>query len=80
MAFIEGLPKSQNKEQILVVIDRFTKYAHFIAMKHLISLKMMAKSFVDNVYKLHGLPTIMVKDRDIIFTSQLSQGLFRSLV
>jgi hypothetical protein len=34
MDFIEKLPKSSGYDTILVVVDRFTKYAHFIALKH----------------------------------------------
>lgn len=79
MDFIEGLPTSQNKDLILVVVDRFTKYAHFIAMKHPISVQSVTKAFTDNVFKLHGLPTVMVTDRDRIFTSKLWQDLFKSL-
>jgi hypothetical protein len=42
---------------ILVVVDRFTKYAHFIAMKHPITVKIVAKAFIENIFKLHGLPS-----------------------
>jgi hypothetical protein len=79
MDFVEGLPLSENKDMILVVVDRFTKYAHFISMKHPITAKTMAKAFSEHIFKLHGLPTVMVTDRDIIFTSALWQDLFKSL-
>ena len=34
MDFVEGLPKSQMKEVLMVVVDRFTKFVHFIALSH----------------------------------------------
>jgi hypothetical protein len=79
MDFVEGLPVSENKDIILVVVDRYTKYAHFISLKHPINVRVVAKAFSDNVFKLHGLPTVIVTDRDKIFTSALWQDLFKSL-
>ena len=34
MDFIEGLPKSQGYTVIMVLVDRLTKFAHFVAVKH----------------------------------------------
>ena len=79
MDFVEGLPTSENKDMILVVVDRFTKYAHFISLKHPITVKTVAKAYTDNIFKLHGLPSVIVTDRDGIFTSNLWQDLFKSL-
>lgn len=64
MDFVEGLPSSNNKDLLLVVVDIFTKYAHFIALKHPITVQIVAKAFVENMFKLHSLPTVIVTDRD----------------
>ena len=69
MDFIEGLPKSEGKEVIFVVVDRFSKYAYFMALIHPFSASSVAKVFMDNVYKLHGFPATIVSDRDPVFLS-----------
>jgi hypothetical protein len=77
MDFVEGLPNSLGKSVIYVVVHRFSKYAHFIALKHPYSAIMVAQEFFENVFKLHGLPTSIVCDRDPTFTSNLWRELFR---
>ena len=52
--FIEGLPKSQGYDTILVVIDKFSKYSHFLPLAHLFSALSVAHLYFNNVYKLHG--------------------------
>ena len=69
MDFIEGLPKSEGYTVILVVVDKFTKYAHFIPIKHPYTAHTIAQSVFDNVVKLHGMPKTIVSDRDKLFTS-----------
>lgn len=75
--FIEGLPKSANVDTILVVIDTFSKYAHFLPLSHPFTAFKVAQLFLDSVYKLHGMPTSIISDRDRVFTSHLWQDLFR---
>jgi len=77
--FIEGLPLSQNANVILVVVDRFTKYSHFLSLKHPFTAHQVALLLLDSVVKLHGLPKTMVSDRDKIFLSTVWQDLFTAL-
>jgi hypothetical protein len=58
MDFIEGLPQSGNANYIMVIGDKFTKFAHFLPHKHSYTAETVARFFLDNVYKLHGLPEI----------------------
>lgn len=56
MDFIEKLPEYDGAYTILVIIDRFSKYGHFLAMKHPFTAVQVADVFLDNVFKLHGMP------------------------
>ena len=58
MDFIEGLPKSKAKSVILVVVDRFTKYAHFIAMSHPYTALTVAELYWRHIHRLH-VPTTL---------------------
>jgi hypothetical protein len=75
--FVEGLPRSHNADTILVVVDTFSKYAHFLPLLHPFSALKVAQVYLDSMYKLHGLPLSIVSDRDRIFTNHLWQELFR---
>jgi Integrase core domain len=79
MDFISGLPKSMGKDVLLVVIDKFTKYGHIIPLSHPFKAPVVAQVFLDQVYRLHGLPTQIITDRDPIFTSTFWQILMNSL-
>jgi transposase InsO family protein len=77
MDFIDGLPKVHGKSVILTVVDRFSKYAHFIALSHPYSAASVARAFFDGIVRLHGFPTSIVSDRDPVFTSHLWRDLFQ---
>ncbi|XP_022846402.1 uncharacterized protein LOC111369155 [Olea europaea var. sylvestris] len=55
------LPTSGSKNVIFVVVDKFTKYAHFLTLSHTFTAPTIAKLFLDNIYKLHGMPHSIVE-------------------
>lgn len=77
MDFVEGFPKVNGKTIILSVVDRFSKYAHFLALTHPYTASSVARAFFEGVVRLHGIPSSIVRDRDPIFTSKFWEELFR---
>lgn len=79
MDFVEGLPPSGQYNCLLVIVDRFSKYGHFIPLAHPYTAAKVASLFVDHVFKLHSLPETIVCDRDVVFTSHFWRDLFRAI-
>ena len=68
---------SEGYNCILVIVDLFSKYAHFLSLRHPFTAATVAKLFISQVYRLHGMPSALVSDRDKIFTSALWRELFK---
>ena len=58
MDFIEGIPMAGGVNVIVVVVDRLSKYAHFIATKHPFSAKQVAATFIDKIVRKHGIQSL----------------------
>ena len=74
--FIEGLPKSENYDSILVIVDRLSKYAHFLGFKHPYTEVAIAAVFAKEIVRLHGIPRTVVSDRDKISLSKFWENSF----
>lgn len=60
-----------------MVVDKFSKYAHLIPLVHPFTALQVTNIYMNNVFKLHALPTALVLDRDKTFTSAIWQELFK---
>ena len=79
MDFIVSLPKSEGFGSIMVVVDRFSKYATFIPAPTDCTAEEAARLFLRNVVKLWGVPESIVSDRDPRFTGRFWTELFKLL-
>ena len=79
MDFIEGLPISKAKDKIFVLVDRLSKYAHFMGVKKNDSAKQIAEVFCKNIYKLNGFPKIIFSERDAKFTSNFWKEIYKQI-
>ena len=70
MDFIVELSESGGHTKILVVVDRFSKMAHFIPLSTDTPIKEIANIFLREIWRLHGLPNSVVSDRDSRFQSR----------
>lgn len=59
------------------MVDRLSKYNHFVPIRHSISAKELAEKFTDYICKYHGLPKVIVSDRDPLFTNKFWKEIFK---
>ena len=68
--FSELLLTPTKKDSIWVIVDQLTKSTHFILVRTDYSLQKLAKLYVAEIVRLHGVLISIISDRDTHFTSQ----------
>ena len=80
MDFVTALPRTiRQHDAIWVIVDRLTKFAHFLPIKVTDSINALSKLYVREIVRLHGVPVSIVSDRDSRFVSQFWQSLQKAL-
>jgi transposase InsO family protein len=79
MDVITGLPNVDGYDNILTVVCTLSKIAHFIPCNSTVNSRQLAKLFLDNVHRLHGLPRFLIGDRDTRYTSIFFKNLMSEL-
>ena len=64
-------------EVILVVVDRLTNYVNFVPVSHPYSAAKIASLYMQHVFKLHGMLSSIISDKDATFTSLFWSELFK---
>lgn len=76
MDFVTGLPRSTKKnDAVWVIVDRLTKSAHFLPFRMGQTTEQLAKMYMKEIVRLHGVPVSIVSDRDTRFTSHFWKSL-----
>ncbi|KAI0992817.1 hypothetical protein K3495_g15367, partial [Podosphaera aphanis] len=68
--FIGPLPSSDGFNCIMVVVDRLSKERHYSACLTTMNAQDLARIFIRDIYRLHGLPDFIVSDRGAVFVAE----------
>ena len=74
---VTDLPVSKGYDSVAVFVDRLTKYVRFVPTTKQVTATKYAQLFIETVYKHHGLPKVIISDRDRRFISQFWKAFFR---
>ena len=71
MDFVVGLPLTGRKhDSIWVMVDRLTKSANFLPVRTDYSLGKWTEIYIEEIFRLHGIPVSIISDKDPRFTSR----------
>ncbi len=79
MDFMVSLPPSRGFDAMMVVVDQFSKMAHFIPTKDESTTQETSRLFFTHIFKHHGLPKDIVSNREPKFTSKFWQALWKRM-
>jgi hypothetical protein len=77
--YLTDLLESNGFNIVLIVVDHLTRMAHFLPCIETVSAEETATLFLQGVYRLHGLPRVLISDRDPKFVSGFWETLWRRL-
>ena len=80
MDLVSGLPRSpRGHDAIWVIVDRLKKSAHFLAIRLTDSIDVLSQLYIRKIVRLHGIPVMIISDRDARFTSHFWESFQRAL-
>lgn len=77
MEFIKGIPHLVGKSLIFIMVDKLKKYAHVYAISHPYTTFRVAHILLEHIFKLHGMPKIIINDKDPNYVRKFWQELFK---
>jgi hypothetical protein len=77
--FIVELPKSNGHDSVMVVVDSVSKTSHFVPTNTTVTALGSARLYMRNIWKLHGLPDVVLSDRGPQFVADFTHELYRLL-